>query len=235
MSFAIALSQRLRELEAIEEEHDKGWWYPSQMSFCDRSAILKHAGIEEVEFDDISLRRFWLGNVIHEAIQGMNPYKVVGHELRVRDEEYKVSGRLDTLSVTPDDILEVQEYKSINSRSFSYSDLPKPEHILQLAVYLTFKAEGQDRLPDRGRLIYISKDDLRIEEYILVLTPELEEQVKSKLLRLEELYQEYTKTGALPAPLEPVVKVSRGKERTEPAWQTRFCGYRGTGKCCGDK
>ena len=257
MSFEKALAERLRYLEEHDEHENKGYWYPSQMFFCDRSAILQHAGVKENPKDDLSLRRLWLGNKIHEAIQEVHPFKVIGHEVRVRNDEYMVSGKMDTLSVY-EDILEVQEYKSINSRSFSYSDLPKEEHICQVGVYLLFGCEcpeadknflfgcpickrtssdigGHSRLmPTQGRLIYISKDDLRIAEFIITMTPELEQRIRSKLLGLEILYKRYLETGQLPEPLPMMTKKLRGKEVLQKAWQTRYCGFRGTGQCCGD-
>ena len=261
MSFAHALSDKLRTLEDEDVHVEEGYWYPTQLGFCNRAAILQHASLKGNPHDDITLRRFFMGNVVHKAIQESHPWKVIGSELRVRNEEYKVSGKIDTLSVTPDGILEVQEYKSINSRSFSYSDLPKREHILQLAVYLIWQAncnqcvavvDGAEitntfcglcnttrkiPLPQRGRLVYISKDDLRIEEFIVTLTPELEEEVKSKFLLLEAQYQQYLKDGTLPPALPLVEKKSRAKTggvTLEQAWQTRYCSFAGTGKCCGD-
>jgi hypothetical protein len=260
MSFEKALAERLRWLEEHDEHENKGYWYPSQMFFCDRSAILQHAGTPEVPKDDISLRRLWLGNKIHEAIQEVHPFQVIGHEVRVRDDEYKVSGKMDTLSIIKskqawnESILEVQEYKSINSRSFSYNDLPKEEHVLQVGVYLLFGSEcpladknflfgcticmapeGHVKMkPTQGRIIYISKDDLRIAEFIIVMTPEMEDKIRSKLRDLEAAYQKYLLTKELPDKLPMVTKKLRGKEVQQKAWQTRYCGFRGTGQCCGD-
>lgn len=268
MSFAIALSEKLRSIENARSlvEHDPGYWWPSQIGFCDRSAVLQHAGVEAMPMDSLSLRRFYLGEAIHTALQKANPYAVVGHELRVRNEEYKVSGRLDSLSYAEDNILEVQEYKSINSRAFSYQDLPKEAHVDQLSVYLMWPATcpakwhnkeeqgtllemdlgcelcsgsahepaGKLPLPKRGRLIYISKDDLRVEEFLVTLTKEREDRVKSKFLHLEELYQQYLKDGTLPPPLPLVEKTVKGTTKLEMAWQTRYCSYAGTGRCCAD-
>jgi hypothetical protein len=274
LSFAIALSNKLRYIESLDVHENKGYWYPSDLAFCDRKAVLAHAGLEETPKDDISLRRLWLGEKIHDAIKGAHPYEVIGHEVRVRDEEYKVSGKMDTLARTPDGYLEVDEYKSISSRSFTYNDLPKPEHVLQVGVYLLFPAscphEGKEYLkkpkgkikgqtewtpppqcpicgaipvggihnklstPDWGRLIYISKDDLRIDEFIIRMDENLEHDIKEKLVRLEELYQRYMKDGTLPDPLPLVPKVVRGKETLAKPWQFRYCDFRGTGKCCGD-
>lgn len=242
MSFAHALSQRLREEEENDSHVDEGYWYPSQLGFCDRSAVLQHAGVEEIPHDDRTLRVFYTGRIVHQAIQDLHPWEVVGHELRVRNEEYKVSGKIDSLARLPDGTLEVQEFKTMNSRSFSYADLPKKEHLYQIGVYLLWPSSYEVEpgvwtfhpVPDRGRLVYISKDDLRVEEYIVTIGPELEGQIKNKLVSLENAYQKYLVDGSLPTPLMPVEKVSRGKKKIEMAWQTRYCGFRGSGKCCGD-
>lgn len=254
MSFEKALAERLRYLEENDTHVNEGYWYPSQMFFCDRSAVLQHAGVKENPKDDMSLRRLWLGNKIHEAIQEIHPFKVIGHEVRVRNDEVMVSGKMDTLSITDDGILEVQEYKSINSRSFSYQDLPKQEHVLQVGIYLLFGSECPDAdklfltecptckstkshirmMPTQGRLIYISKDDLRISEFIITMTAAMETAIRSKLADLESAYQKYLAIKELPDKLPLQKKKIRGKEVTQKAWQTRYCGFRGTGQCCGD-
>ena len=254
MSFARALSERLRYLEDNDHHENKGYWYPSQLGFCDRSSVLEHSDVPGNPKDDRSLRVLWLGEKIHDAIKSVHPFEVVGHEVRVRDETYKVSGKMDTLSRLPDGTLEVQEYKSINSRSFTYNDLPRPSHVRQVGVYLLFppscpktKPEllpcdkcglsgehGKMESPSRGRLIYISKDDLRIDEFIIRMDDELAKDIKDELLRLEAAYQEYVKSGTLPAPLDYEVKRVKGKESKVKAWQTRYCSYKGTGMCCGD-
>jgi len=220
MSYAKALSDYLRTQEELNKREASGYWNPSQLGFCDRRNILRHDGLPENELDDRTLRLFWLGSAIHESLQRTFPFEVVGHEVKVKDEEYRLSGRVDTYARV-DGVLEVVEFKSIASKKFAYKSLPDENHILQIGCYLTFPGEG-DIVPQRGRLVYWSKDDARIEEYLVQPTDELKAKVKTELARLEGLFQEYKSTGKLP-------------EATEVAWQPRYCGYAGTGKCCGDK
>lgn len=258
MSFQRALSERLRWLDDNDHHTNKGYWHPSQIGFCDRAAVLQHADVPENPKDDRLLRVLWLGDKIHDAVKSIHPFKVVGHELRIRDETYKVSGKMDTLSYLPDGTLEVQEYKSINSMSFTYNDLPKDNHVRQVGMYLLFPPScpktnpqllpcdqcglsgehGYLARPTQGRLIYISKDDLRIDEFIVRLDDKLTKELKGELTRLEEAYQKYVKDGTLPAPLPPETKERKRNGKlvvvTEKAWQTRYCGYKGTGQCCGD-
>jgi hypothetical protein len=262
MSYAKALSDNLRILHSEERtKHEaKGYWYPSQLGGCDRKNVLQHAGVLQTPPDDRSLRIFWMGNQIHDALQRHTPFSTIGHELDVKDEEYHLSGRVDTL-VKTDGVVEVVEFKSLRSDAFQYG-LPKPEHILQVGSYLAFpaklycdkcddcqywhqngidktgtysesckehrcKGKGWEHLSaDRARLVYWSKDDARIEEFIIPRTDELTDKVKHELVRLEQLYQAYLKDGSLPDALP------------ETDWRIRgpkvYCDYANSGRCCGD-
>ena len=237
-------------------------WYPSSMGGCDRQALLKRAGEPQPPLDTTSLRTFWMGDTVHAALQGVldksmgNGYKVLGHELRVRDEEYHVSGRLDTLLERPDGDTELVEWKSIRSTAFK-KDLPKPEHVLQLAVYGTFPAsrdlgEGDEKttlfykIPDVGRIVYWSKDDAQVAEYEIVFTAEIRQYVKDSLRRLDNILAEYETNGTLPPPIagEQVMEDGvekyflRGPKKGMPvikeSWRIRYCPFKGSGKCCGD-
>lgn len=147
---------------------------------------------------------------------------VLGHEVAVRDEEHKVSGRADTLTRTAAGT-EVVEYKSIDSKAFHYSDLPYESHVAQVASYLAFPSEFG--MADRARIGYIGKTEGRIEEFTVESTPELVEYVKSNFVRLEGLLTKYRETKELPPPLDVPAK----------DYRIRFCDYLGTGVCCGDR
>lgn len=203
-------------------------WYPSAIGGCKRKSVLRRAGVAGTPFDIRTLRKFWMGDQVHAALQGAveaelalqgNNVRFLGHELRVRyDGEFPVSGRLDTL-VENGGRIEAWEYKSVASGAFSYGDFPKPDHVFQLGFYMTFPCEWTDGhgqvqgiLPDRGRLIYWSKDDALMDEYIITATPELREGVRETFRELERLYQEYVKDGTLPDVL-PLVQATRPKTK----------------------
>ena len=227
LTFSEALAQVLREDEASEKERRKDKplaWYPSQLGSCVRRTVLEHSGVEGLPYDDRTLRLFWLGSAIHEALQGKFPFEVIGHEVEINATDPAVRGRIDTVArIGP--YTEAVEFKSVNSKKFGYP-LPDPTHLLQIGCYLIFPAfasDGQRIKIDRARLVYWSKDDARIEEYIVERTPELEQRVREHILQLEESYQRYGLSGELPQALP----------RSD--WRTRYCKYLGTGKCCGDK
>lgn len=200
-------------------------WHPSSLGMCDRAAVLGRAGVEGNPLTDETLRKFWIGNVIHEAIQKVmseDPEAgVLGHEVAVRDQEYEVSGRVDSLTRTATGT-EVVEYKTIDSRAFKYGDLPYDSHLRQVACYLAFPS--QFGYADRARIIYIGKSDGRIEEFGVAPTPELIQFIKSELARLTELLVAYRDAGTMPPPLDA----------PKSDFRIRFCRYLGTSLCCGD-
>lgn len=226
--YADALSEHLRRLEAANQHENKGYWYPSQIGQCDRKNILQHIGAEAIPYDDRTLRLFWLGNQIHKALQETFPFEVVGHELGFKDETLKVSGRLDTLARV-DGVLEAVEFKSVNSKKFNYR-LPDEKNELQLHCYLSFPLTsiGDQQLiepmyPQRGRLVYWSKDDAEVREFIIEPDIGKEQEVRAEFERMEAIYQRYLTTGELPP------------EIPEGDWRRNYCNYKGTGRCCADK
>jgi hypothetical protein len=219
-SFTSVLNSRIERTRRTREGPAPAW-YPSNLGGCERKGVLRRAGVKGTPFDIRTLRKFWMGDEVHAALQRAvedeltaqktEGLRFLGHELRVRtDGEFPVSGRLDTLAELGG-VIEAWEYKSAASGSFIYGDFPKPEHRLQLGVYLTFPCEWTDGhgqvqsiLPDRGRLIYWSKDDALMEEYIIEATPALRANVRETFRRLERLYQAYL---ANPENLPPVLEL----------------------------
>lgn len=226
MTFTDVLNEHVISSRTTREGAQE-YWYPSSLGGCERKAVLRHAGVVGNPIDIRGLRKMWMGEQLHgkfqEVLENTPGVQLIGHELRVRDDEFHVSGKIDSLLQT-DQGLEVWEYKSIASGSFRYADLPKPEHVLQLAVYLTFPAsrplgrfdidsDGNQLyelmpVPDRGVIIYWSKDDGLIEEHRITATPELRSNVKETLRRLEAHYQAYLKDNLLP-PVLPMQQVLR--------------------------
>lgn len=87
MTYSTALAQKLRTDELKDRRERDGYWFPSQLGGCDRKNVLEHAGVEAVPYDDRTLRLFWLGKEIHTALQQSFPFSIIGHELRVRNDE----------------------------------------------------------------------------------------------------------------------------------------------------
>lgn len=238
-----------------------GAWYPSQIGGCPRSAVLKHAGIETNPMSDETARRFWLGNLVHSGVQtGLSGVGLPArlniefkHELPIvgvikgRDQygefEARISGRLDTLRLMPEEVIEL---KTVKSRAFDYP-LPQPDHVLQTQCYLAFPPVGYS--PQVGRLVYISKDGDKIAEYLIQKDQQMIDEVVNRIVKLEVLYRHWLASGDLPPALPKVPLVMKGKvvlyKRNSKYGQAGhaklvndhrvlYCDFRGTGKCCGD-
>lgn len=103
--------------------------------------------------------------------------------------------------VSPDQHLILYDYKSQSSRAFNYK---RPNmsyyHKMQLGTYMymlrnqfkwdaTLQAATDCELTE-GRILKISKDDLRMEEQQLMWTPELETEVTDYWKRLNRFWKE---------------------------------------------
>lgn len=123
---------------------------------------------------------------------------------------------------------ELQEYKTINSRAFHYKDLPKVDHVGQTRTYLHIlrhvgaTTEDGSVIPPldaRGRITYLSKDDLLVEEHTVLLTPGSEREIVSRAVYLDL----YDADGvALPPRLPDEVK----KGVAQRAYLCNYCPFR---------
>src|SRR5258708_36441870 len=127
-SFEAALAAYLRKQQDEQSIHASESWHPSMFGKCDAEAILKREGVIPNPFSDETLRKFWMGNLIHAALQEAAPFEVLGLEKTtiIKDDDYHISGRTDGLVIN-DGVVEVLEFKSTKDTRY----IPKDEHILQ--------------------------------------------------------------------------------------------------------
>lgn len=142
-------------------------------------------------------------------------------EKKIHQESYDwaVKKRKEVLKESPDGLpLLLYDFKTQHSRSFDYiKNKPQEEHRLQLLSYLIFAREQYPGI-EEGRLMYISKDDSRIAEFPIKITPESEKQIKEELSYLNLCW----KNNILPPQLDEIVVEPR---RTSPNWKCSFCPY----------
>lgn len=210
-----------REREERGPAKPQDYFHPSAMGQCERRVILSHFGVEGLPMSDDDALFFWIGNIIHEAVQKGVSKRMGGtvwNEVRFRDETYKISGRLDTLRLTQEDeVWSVWEYKTVRTDAFRFN-LPKPDAILQVLIYTIFPLDCPECLgyevmkpkcdvctnvglvgpADFGKLAYIGKEDGRLEVYDIQPDEALKAAVKQKLMRLQMLADDYGKRGVLP-------------------------------------
>ena len=151
--------------QALQEKQDKrkdrkssGLISPGGLGRCFRAQIWKRQGKEPSNpIDSRTLRVFECGHIFHDWIQGL-----LGEvESEVRCEKDDVLGYADL--VTKDEVIDI---KTTHSRGFWYMkkkgyDVNKEKYgnILQVICYAWILGKP------KARLVFVSKDDLCINEY----------------------------------------------------------------------
>lgn len=168
-----------------EEERNYGeYWSASSAGYCMRRVIFERLKIPYVKEEARKQRVFSAGDIFHEWIQRItkNAALSMGQEILVEDKDLMIRGHVDDL-INIDNHFIVYDYKSAHSRSFSYAkDRPMSYyHKMQLGTYLYMLHQPgwQAVFGDikEGRVMKISKDDLRMLEHQLLYTPALEKEV----------------------------------------------------------
>ena len=126
------------------------------------------------DFEPRILRVFDNGHGVHERLQGYleKAGVLLQAEVPVKNEEYEIVGHTDGI-IEIDGVKGLLEIKSINQTGFYGLFEPKPEHVLQLNIYMFCAG-----IP-RGILLYECKNDQELKEFFLkqdssILDPVLE-------------------------------------------------------------
>lgn len=170
-------------LKSASERRDYGdYWSASSAGYCMRKNIFERLGVPHVDKEsDARLQRvFTSGHIFHEWIQKLTKDAgiSVAQEVELIDEELMVKGHFDDLVKVGDDLI-LYDYKTQNSRAFSYKRPLSHYHKMQLGTYMYMLRRGDEiKQPlSEARILKISKDDLRMNEEQLLWTPDLEKEV----------------------------------------------------------
>ena len=172
--------QRLRD-ERREKSTRERKWSPSAFGRCYRYQYWLRLGLPPTDPPDArTLRIFQAGKLFHEFVQNFLPQ----HQTEVKIETEDVLGFADYVPET-----EVTDIKSQHSNAFwwmakSNYNITKGKfaNILQLMAYAFFLNKP------KGRLVFVSKDDLCIDEYIFE-TKKWEHRVKRELSILRAYWE----------------------------------------------
>lgn len=160
-----ALDENLKKENEEREPKEIVSWHSSGLGSCRTGQYLKRLGEEPVkDFDARTLRVFAVGNMMEDWLVSKVPNISLETQVRIEDKENNLSGYADVV-VEREEGKIVYEVKTIHSRAFWY--LQKGEgaykhHKMQLWTYLNNLGI------DEGRIIYLSKDDLAIAEYVVM-------------------------------------------------------------------
>lgn len=196
-------------IEALEEPREPdGKWHPSSYWGCDRKVIYEVRGVEQTNpADVVSKRRFRIGHILHEFVQGAllsAPELVEVYPEFTLESKLEEAGHGDALIhyVNGDvDIWFVLEAKSSRKSSFKFG--LKEDHAKQGSSYAVSARtmgvwvedpsapEGKrwiDPLGDKlaGVLVlYLEKEDLHTQEYWLPYDEAWETRLQERLAHLE--------------------------------------------------
>jgi CRISPR/Cas system-associated exonuclease Cas4 (RecB family) len=241
MAFSVvaALDKHILRLE--EERKPDGFFHPSGIFGCPRKAVYEMRGTEKSNPPDERARRiFRVGHVLHELIQdaiALDDEVVAFYaEVKVFDPERGIKGAADGLVRLANGRWIVLEFKSINSMAFRFNDLPKEDHRGQASVYMDVlrthggTAELSDGTPvilppfgeelTRATFAYVSKDDLKVEEFTMLWTDAKAEVIDERI----HVLSTHLDAGTLPRRLPPTVKTNKTTKKTTSS-RNYACGY----------
>jgi len=192
-----------------QEERDYSKFRVSDAGRCRLMRFLKRLGVSPTDLPDSrTLRIFEVGHTFHKWIQGILQEKnlLLSAEHRLEDEHRL--GHIDAVILSETQKLIIYDFKTVHSKKFSYIQQADEHHAQQvLTYYLMLPDEIRGEVED-VRVAYISKDDLRIEEFS-VLSPELIAKTKEDWEILISAWEK----GKEP---EPNPKI----------WECKFCPYK---------
>ena len=175
------------------KDYEQKSWHASSLGSCLTATYLVRKGLAEKSFDERTLRVFQAGRMFEDWLVNLIAKTDEKFQTQVRC-EWPEQGLTGYADLTINGL--VYEIKSKHSKAFWYMDKenkPNRHHEYQLWCYL--KCLGKET----GRLVYISKDDMAIKEFVVRLDDkELEGEVLNELKILNEAW----KKGLPPKPVE---------------------------------
>jgi hypothetical protein len=188
-------------------------WHCSKLGSCLRGVYFERLGIKpDKEFDGRTLRVFDVGKMFENWVMGLITDQVgvkFDTQVRVEDKKLNVSGLAD-LVLDYQKEKKVYELKTKHSRAFWYmvekGEGANRHHQYQLWLYLKLLKIKE------GSIIYISKDDLTMAEFpVLLSDKKIEAEVMNELDLLNRAWKMKDPT-ILPLP-----------EKND--WKAKYCRY----------
>lgn len=197
------------------ERQRSGKYNPSSFGMCYRQQFWNRKDVPKSNPpDERSLRVFKAGNLFEEFVVGLLPKDQYQFQVKVETED--VLGYADIVSEN-----EVCDVKSQHSKSFWWmlksNDIKKDKYHNWLQVM--YYAYALDK--EFGRLCFVSKDDLCIQEYVQPLDKYWENEVEAEIAELVSMWMISKLPNALPR-CEPKTNKKTG---ITTYWQCSYCAW----------
>ena len=164
-----------------QSDKEQNHFYITDAGKCPRAIFFKFKKAPRKEMEPRILRMFEHGDHIHQLIMkalfGSRKIHVVAAEINMPPQEI-ISGRADAI-VSINNELYILDIKSINSMIFEKLQGPKKENINQIQLYLHFFQIN------KGILLYVSKDNQKLKEFIVSYDRNLCSELLSQLIELK--------------------------------------------------
>jgi CRISPR/Cas system-associated exonuclease Cas4 (RecB family) len=152
-----------------QKDKEQHHFYITDAGKCPRAIFFKFKNVPREAIEPNVLRMFDHGDHIHNLIMkpllSIKEIHVVASEVNIPPQEL-ISGRADAI-ISDGKNLYVLDIKSMNSMIFKNLLEPKEENINQVQLYLHFF-----KVP-KGILLYVSKDNQQLKEFIIDYDREL--------------------------------------------------------------
>ncbi len=190
-----------------------GWYWPSEVGGCLRKTWFKYKKPKKTSPD--SLRRFEVGNMIHEFINEVlesnnnENIELLENEFscRLKRKDYTISGRIDNiLMIKPEEEPCLMEVKS--TKSLENCKEPSESHLIQLMFYM------HSTEIHNGILLYLQKDNLQAKAFEVDYDEEKAQEILNRFDKLHKCLKE----DEVPEP--------EAKQDSESEWKCRYCEYR---------
>jgi hypothetical protein len=198
-----------------------GNFHVTSLPNCPRGVLIARRNPELVSHDDRTLRVFECGHLFESFVVDAIPkeYLLATQEVLVW-KELGLVGSCDIIIQDPDGYPHLLEIKSQNSQAFHWNKKrggeANPIHVQQVSLYYSKLKEKYPNL--RMSIVYISKDDLCIEQYQVEYN---QKTVDASLARAKALKKHWD-AGTLPEKSDPVI-YDKLKKKWEVDWRARYC------------
>jgi CRISPR/Cas system-associated exonuclease Cas4 (RecB family) len=190
-------------------------FYITDAGKCSRAVFFNFKNVPKEKIDPRMLRLFDRGDYLQMQI--LNSLFSMGlvraSEIGIPSQEL-ISGRADAI-ITLNNELYVVDFKSMNSMIFKKLTKPKEENVNQIQLYMHFF-----KIP-KGILLYISKDDLDLKEFLIKYDKNRAEKLLKNLSDLKIKID----NNIVPAIIL--------KSKTN--WQCKYCQFKEICKIAGQK
>jgi hypothetical protein len=162
-------------------------FHPSSLHRPPRDLYWHYLKGDHRAFDARTLRIFDNGHHVHDRLQGYlrEAGILIQAEVPVANEEYEIRGHTDGI-IEIHGIRGILEIKSMNARNFHSAYEPKPEHLVQVNVYMFCAGVS------RACLLYECKDDQALKEFFLRQDPAILDPVLEKIRYVQDCIKKGT-------------------------------------------